>query len=530
MSLFALNLPDRRLAGLGARVALAGALAAAGGAMAAQAAVQPQLMKLGVLLVCAAVLLGLAMSLPPRVLPLALVVGLLGLGNLDMGRITGLPILGGQEVWVLLLLAGVAVVGAAADASAGRRPAWPATLLLGGAFLALSLGSLFYAGDRDLAWGAVAHQAVQMTALAAGFFWVRRAREAQALVVCLAVLASLSAALALWQYVTPAAFNNVFRGFADPTFQGLMDYWALDIGRVGALWIFAPTLGTLLSMLLPCFLWLWFYRRGAGLQWLAASGFALTTVVVALSGTRLTLVGAAIATLVFIAAWSPSASRPRGSRRYALSALVGAVALATVLSAHGASGSNALARMLDLFGEQGRTSVSVSNRVAIYETLTDSWRSDPLFGVGLGNTQDDIELVIGYQTSPHSYWLGLLAQTGLVGTGLVALMLAGMVPHYRRLLRRLPNSPRRGLSVFVLASSAALLPVSLLDNAMFAWQIGVLFWLLQGTVLSLSVRSGERGDIDGDEGSMQDRSWVTLPGGGRTPEGVGRTRRCASWQ
>jgi hypothetical protein len=63
--------------------------------------------------------------------------------------------------------------------------------------------------------------------------------------------------------------------------------------------------------------------------------------------------------------------------------------------------------------------------------------------------------------------------------------------------------------VFVLASSAALLPVSLLDNAMFAWQIGVLFWLLQGAVLSLSVRSGEEGDVDADARCMQEG---TAPG------------------
>jgi hypothetical protein len=521
MSLFALKLPDRRLAGLATRVALTGALAAAVGAMAAQAAVQPQLMKLGVLLICATVLLGLAMSMPPRVLPLALVVGLLGLGNLDLARITGLPILARQEVWVLLLLAGVAVVGAVADLSAAYRPTWPPVLLLGALFLAVSVGSLFYGGDRDLAWGVVAHQVVEMTALAAGFFWVRRVSEAEALVLCAIILALLSATLGLWHYITPTSFNSVFGRFADLTLQGRMDNWALVMGRTGPLWVFAPALGCLLSALLPCFLWLWFCRRGAGLQWLAALGFILCAVALLRTGTRAALVGGAIAILVFLAAWSPPVGRMRRSRWYVVSALVGAVALATVLSGAASEG-NALRRMLDLFGEEGRTSASVTVRLTTYGALVDTWKSHPVFGVGLGNTRDDIELLTTYQTSPHSYWLGLLAETGLVGTGLVALMLAAMIPHYRRLLRAAPDSRERAIGVLALAASVAVLVYGVADvGILYAWQIGVLFWLLQGVVLSLTVRceGGSQTDVGLEQRFVQEG---TDPGWdyravGRTP-------------
>lgn len=145
MSAFAGGLLETRARWRGLWPAAAVLLAAAAGALVSYASEQPQLVKAGLLSVGVAALLLLAVRLPVSVLPLAVVVGLLGLGNLELSRIVGVPVLGGQEKWVLLILAGVAVLGAALDASASRRPAWPAVLLLGGLFLTVCIGSLFYA-------------------------------------------------------------------------------------------------------------------------------------------------------------------------------------------------------------------------------------------------------------------------------------------------------------------------------------------------------------------------------------------------
>jgi hypothetical protein len=403
--------------------------------------------------------------------------------------------LGGQEKWVLLVLVGVAALGAADDASAGRRPAWPPTLLLGAVFLVVSAGSLLYAADRDLAGGAVIHQVVQMAALAAGFFWVRRASQANALVACLAVAGAVSAALGIWQFLEPAGFNGVFGRFTGLEAGGSVDLWGRDLERAGALWFHPGQYAVLLSALLPALLWLWFRRRHG--VWTCALGAAsgLTFVALALTGTRMTLVGGVLAALAFAVASRSRPERLSPVRSGILPILAGGLVLATVLSTQGSAESNTLGRVFYLFQGEGGASASVSGRQAIYGTLTDSWKAAPVLGVGLGNTRQAVERVTTYNTSPHSYWIGLLAETGLVGTGLVALMMAGMVPHYRRLLRRPPGSSARQFAAFALASSLALLAFGLVHGAMLTeWQTGVLFWLPQGAVLSLTVRSQDHTD------------------------------------
>jgi hypothetical protein len=234
------------------------------------------------------------------------VVGLIGLGNMELSRIVPLPMLGSQEKWVLAMLGGVVLLGVALDVSAPIRPTWPAVLVLGGLFLAVCTGSLFYAADRQLAWDSLAHQAVQMAALAAGFFWIRRAREAGALVACLAAVGAVSAALGLWQFLTPEAFNNLFGRFTDPDMRFFMDYWALDVGRIGALWAHAPPFAAFLSALLPAFLYLWLRHRTLWRAWLAIGGFMLTTVALVLTGTRMEFVGGVAGVVAMFAAWGVS--------------------------------------------------------------------------------------------------------------------------------------------------------------------------------------------------------------------------------
>jgi len=498
MSAFAMRLPDTRLFGPGLRAGGAVVLAAVAGAFVAYAPAQPQVLEASLLFAAVAALLLLAVRLPVSVLPLALVVALLGLGNMELSRIVPVPILGGQEKWVLIILAGVVFVGAGRDASVARRPAWPATVLLGALFLVVSMGSLWYAQDRDLARWAVLHQIVQMVALVAGFLWVRRAREARDLVACLAVVGTVSAALALWQFLRPAVFNGVFGGFTDPDMRAFMDYWARDVGRVGGLWVHAPPLAAFLSALLPAFLYVLLRRRSGLLALAAGAAFALAALALALTGTRMPLLGGAAGVAVFLAFWRGRRLSSRAGGFLVIALLVAAPLAAGVLSASRGADANVLARLASLFSEDREVSVSISGRQAIYGTLLDAWRSEPWLGVGLGNTRPAVEEVTTFNSTPHAYWLGLLAETGLVGAGLAAAMLGGMIPHYRRLLRRTAGSAERDFGVFVLAASSALLVGSLFDNAMLVWQIGVLFWLLQGAVLSLSLRSEHALDADID--------------------------------
>jgi hypothetical protein len=496
MSAFAVGLLETRARRLALWLAAAVVLTAAAGALVSYAPTQPQLVKAGLLSLAVTALLLLAMRLPVSVLPLAVVVGLLGLGNMELSRIVPLPVLGGQEKWVLIILAGVAVLGAALDASAPSRPAWPAALLLGALFLGICSASLVYALDRSLAVKALEHQVVQMVALAAGFFWIRRVREARALVVCLAVVGAVSAALGVWQFLSPETFSGAFERFTGVSSGASVDLWGHDLQRIGALWLYPGQYGALLSASVPAFLCLWLRQRHSIWTWVLGAAFGLTLVALALNGTRITLVGAALAVPVFLLAWGVRPKMLSRIRSGILPALAGALVVAVLLSARGPSGGNALGRLFDLFGEEGRTSVSVTNRLLIYGTLAESWQSNPVLGVGLGNTRSTIEELTTYNTSPHSYWLGLLAETGLIGTGLVVLMLASVALRYRRILDEPAGSAARQFAAFALALSVALLTFGLVHGAMFTeWQTGALFWLMQGAVLSLSLRHEDDPDV-----------------------------------
>jgi hypothetical protein len=497
MSVFAPGLLETQGRRLGLWAAVAVVLAAVAGGFASYAATEPQLVKASLLSLAVVALLLLAIRLPVSVLPLAVVVGLVGLGNMELCRIVPVPVLGGQEKWVLAILVGVVVLGVALEVSAPIRPEWPAVLLLGGLFLALCIGSLFYAADRELAWVSLVHQVVQMVALAAGFFWIRRVREARALVVCLAVAGAVSAALGVWQFLTPGGFNSVFGRFTDSDMRFFMDYWALDIGRVGALWVHAPQFAAFLGALLPAFLCLWLSRGTLSRALFAIAGFILATITLVLTGTRVEFIGAVAGVVVMLAAWGVRVNSLSRVRAGILSTLVAALVVASLLSARGSAEGNVFGRFFRLFQGDPAAADVVAGRKAVYGALLDTWRSNPILGVGLGNTQEATKEATAFTgwralTSPHSYYLGLLAQTGLVGTGLVLVMLGAMIPHYRRLLRRAVGSRERAFGSFALAVSVAVLVGGVADNAMlYVWQVGVVFWLLQGAVVSLSLRDEE---------------------------------------
>ena len=509
MSAFAVGLLETRARRLGLWVAVAVALTAAAGAIVSYAPTQPQLVKAGLLSLSVAALLLLAVRLPVSVLPLAAVVGLLGLGNMELSRIVPVPVLGGQEKWVLAILVAVVVLGVGLDVSAPIRPTWPAVLLLGTLFLGVCFASLLYAHDRSLALKALEHQAVQMVALAAGFFWIRRLHEARALVVCLAVAGAVSAVLGVWQFLIPGGFNSVFGRFTDSDMRFFMDYWALDIGRVGALWVHAPQFAAFLGALLPTFLCLWLSRGTLSRALFAIAGFILATITLVLTGTRAEFIGAVAGVVVMLAAWGVRVNSVSRVRAGILSTLVAALVVASLLSARGSAESNVFGRLFRVFERDPAAADVVGGRKAAYGALLDTWRSNPILGVGLGNTQQATEEATAFTgwralTSPHSYYLGLLAQTGLVGTGLVLVVLGAMIAHYRRLLRRAVGSQKRAFGSFALAVSVAVLVGGVADNAMlYVWQVGVVFWLLQGAVVSLSLRGEQDPPVGvGREGAL----------------------------
>jgi O-antigen ligase len=289
-------------------------------------------------------------------------------------------------------------------------------------------------------------------------------------------------------------FNAFFGRFANEDVRYAMDFWGIEVGRVGAVWGYAPPFATFLSALLPGFVCLWLAHKTSARGLFALFSFVLVTIILFLTGARMEFVGAMAGLVVVLWAWGVRIRGVRRVRAGVLATLVAALVIASVLSTQGSAEGNVFGRLARLFqSDDPSTTTIVGERKAVYEGLLGAWRSNPILGVGLGNTQDVTQQAtasIGWRglASPHSYYLGLLAQTGSVGAGIVVLMLVAMIPHYRRLLRPSAGPRQRVLGVFALSLSVAVLVGGIADNALYVWQVGVLFWLVQGAVLSLSVR------------------------------------------
>ena len=95
-----------------------------------------------------------------------------------------------------------------------------------------------------------------------------------------------------------------------------------------------------------------------------------------------------------------------------------------------------VSRRLDFFETVVRSRIATGGRstsphLDVYELVPDALAANPLFGLGLNNFSVYYELVTGKTNwGPHSFYVALLVETGLVGTILFGLFLAFL---FRRL-------------------------------------------------------------------------------------------------
>ncbi|WP_454851937.1 O-antigen ligase family protein [Promicromonospora soli] len=216
--------------------------------------------------------------------------------------------------------------------------------------------------------------------------------------------------------------------------------------------------GVLVAMLLPPALHVAFQHveRPRLLRW--APALALL-VLIPLTGSRSTYVGAAVAVGVLIAGWP-------GPRRWALLGIGAAGAVAVAVTAPGIATS-----MLGLFADADQDP-SVASRTTSLSAAGDFIARDPLFGRGLGT------FLPTYRIFDNQYIL-LLVTVGVVGTALfVGLWLATL----RVLLRVRSTSGddrTRSLATALAASvSAGFVSLSFFDAFAFPMTMGTLFLLI----------------------------------------------------
>ncbi len=177
---------------------------------------------------------------------------------------------------------------------------------------------------------------------------------------------------------------------------------------------------------------------------LASAAGASLLVVLADAGSRAGLVGTVTATLVFVlwgltrlAAGESGGARRRVAGTIGALAILSALVLAAALSwpNRGAVRSALLARLEAPFRTQPTPFEETRGRLLLYEGAWEAFREHPVTGVGLGAFRwvfpdvawKALGRVVHTSDHPPSLYLGTLAESGLAGASLLALLLLGVV-------------------------------------------------------------------------------------------------------
>ncbi len=276
--------------------------------------------------------------------------------------------------------------------------------------------------------------ALAVLAVAAGFYqaaaWLGRTRSGERAVDLALVLAALTAggvalaqkvgALPLWRSVRWTEWSRVQSTFTDPSAAG-----------VAAALLLAPLLALTATGRFP-------------LRLAAAAGSVLLVGVVTDAGSRAGLVEMLTAAGLFVlwALFRLAAGERPGVRRGVVRVIGGisllvALAFAVSLSfpQRGGVRSPLMARLEGSFSRIPTPSETASGRMILYEAAATTFRKHPVVGTGLGSFLYDfpnvaaksLERPVRATDYPPSYYLGVLAEMGLAGAALLALLLIGII-------------------------------------------------------------------------------------------------------
>ena len=280
-----------------------------------------------------------------------------------------------------------------------------AVAMLAALFLAAGFHALGVRAGRDRRGARLVDAALVVAAVAAG---------GTALLQKAGLLPHLRAAQ--WE-----TWGRAQSTFTDPSAAG-----------VGAALLLAPCLALVV--------WGGWPRRVA-----AGVGAAGLLVLLADAGSRGGFIGALVSVLVLVlwaATHALAGQKPGVRRRVALStgtlAILVALAFGGALAwpTRGGGRSALLARLSDSFGKKEATTLGEPQRLLLYEGAVALAREHPVTGSGLGSfrarfpdaAHDALGTDVSFTDHPPSLYLGTLAETGLAGTAVLALLLAGLLP------------------------------------------------------------------------------------------------------
>ncbi len=135
----------------------------------------------------------------------------------------------------------------------------------------------------------------------------------------------------------------------------------------------------------------------------------------------------------------------------------------------------------------------ISPVVVAAESLSESW-----FGMGLGRTGVGVPFAI-VQSFPSGYFIfsdgdigRAAAELGIVGLGLLAAIVFGIVPNVHRAARALVATPSADLALGIGPLLVATGVLILIGSPFSSAPHGIMWWFLAGAVFRLEMVSGER--------------------------------------
>lgn len=140
----------------------------------------------------------------------------------------------------------------------------------------------------------------------------------------------------------------------------------------------------------------------------------------------------------------------------------------------------------------------VANAFGRVTIVQEHWRQfaqSPLTGVGLRNSEivsnQSLGSLLEQGVSPHNYYSGMLAETGIVGfLAVIWLLVSSFRLEAKASLQTHPLEDQITITALV-TSNVILLVTSLAQNPLLAWQFGLLFWLLRGSAVGLRLQSSD---------------------------------------
>ena len=327
-----------------------------------------------------------------------------------------------------------------------------ALLLLAGAI------SVVVAGDHRTALGL--YRAYFIEAVAVFYVAVdvvRRAEDAQRLVLAFAAGSSLFAALNLVVFAGALLSNDVHIGAAPNALYGDANYVAMYLDPP-----FAMAAGMVLFAHTPRWRWIgtaWFAITGAALLFTFSKGSYLAV--------------GALAVVVVLTV-----------RRWGAVLLVGVVAAA------------ALVAQIPLVAQRlGTIPISVGGRLEIYQATISMIHNSPIFGVGLGGYSYQFRGQTP-EIYPHDIWLTFWIEVGLLGLIAFAVILFGLLWRGWRAWPRMRDFYRPALWG-ALAALVMWTVHGIVDSPYWKNDMSVEFWLLAALII-ICTRTATRVASPGD--------------------------------